>query len=278
MGQDSPFHCMERPLAESAALVVDSPHSGGGLPDDLEWQGDTRLLLMNEDVGVDRLFADVPQQGGALLTAAISRHYIDLNRAPDDLDPQLVTGARSGRDAHAHGGLIRRLPGRIVPLSIAAVERRLSDVWWPYHRCLARLLEVRRQHFGAVWHLNAHSMPAGTRDGRGRLVDIVLGNRHGITASADFMQVLAVLCEKEGLRVAHNDPYAGVECVRRYGNPAGGIHSVQIEIGRHLFYDEQRFRFLPQMEKFRASLNRIVSGVADYTCNAARPSGRLAAE
>lgn len=261
-----PYRCQESALSESVSLVIDSPHSGAILPADLGWQGDTRLLLMNEDVGVDTLFADVPLQGVALLTASLSRHYIDLNRASDD------------SDGYSAGGLIRALPGYPALLSLEAVEQRLQNVWWPYHRCLARLLRVRQQHFGGVWHLNAHSMPAGTKNSQGRSVDIVLGNRHGATASAEFMEALTRLCEKEGLRVAHNDPYAGVECVRRHGNPARGMHSVQIEIGRHLFYDEQKFRFLPQMERFRVTLNRIVAGVADYTRSAPRTLSSRAAE
>ncbi len=273
-----PYRCQESALDESAPLVVDSPHSGSVLPPDMGWQGDLRLLLVNEDVGVDTLFADVPLQGGALLTSYISRHYIDLNRALDDLDPQLIEGVQAKAEAHETGGLIRQLPGKVTRINLADVERRVSDVWWPYHRCLARLLKTRQQKFGAVWHLNAHSMPAGTRDSKGRLVDIVLGDRYGATASADFVAAVTELCRREGLAVAYNDPYAGVECVRRHGKPQAGYHSLQFEVGRQLFYNEDKFRFSPQMESFRATLNRILQGIVRYTKNADRPRGSLAAE
>lgn len=273
-----PYRCQERKLTESVALVVDSPHSGGLLPADMGWQGDLRLLLVNEDVGVDTLFADVPLQGIALLTAAISRHYIDLNRALDDLDPQVIADARGAATGHETGGLIRPLPGQRARLSMVEVERRINAVWWPYHRCLARLLKERQQRFGAVWHINAHSMPAGTRDAKGRLVDIVLGDRQGTTASPEFVAVLTELCRKEGFAVGYNDPYGGVECVRRHGQPARGQHSVQLEIGRQLFYDEEKFRFLPQMESFRVVLNRIMHKAVAYTRTTARPHNPLAAE
>lgn len=273
-----PYRCQESALERSAALVVDSPHSGSILPQDLNWQGDLRLLLVNEDVGVDTLFADVPLQGGALLTAHISRHYIDLNRALDDLDPQLIIGVQGRPEAHEAGGLIRALPGRSVPMSMAEVENRISKVWWPYHRCLARLLKTRQQHFGSVWHINAHSMPAGTRDSKGRAVDIVLGDREGTTCSAEFVSVVTELCRKEGLSVGYNDPYAGVECVRRHGRPAAGVHSLQFEVGRQLFYNEEKFRFLPKMESFRVTLNRILQGVVVYTQNQPRSRSALAAE
>ena len=274
----APYRCQESVTGHNAPLVVDSPHSGGVLPPDMGWQGDLRLLLANEDVGVDTLLADAPLQGISLITATVSRHYIDLNRALDDLDPQVVRGVQSGVQGHETGGLVRSLPGFNMLLSLQDVEHRVNTVWWPYHRCLARMLRTRHEEHGAVWHLNAHSMPAGMRDSQGRLVDIVLGDRHGTTASAEFAVVVAGLCRKEGLAVAHNDPYAGVECVRRHGRPQYGYHSLQFEIGRQLFYDEEKFRFRSQMQSFRNTLNRILREVVSYTENAARPRGAIAAE
>lgn len=278
MDDFSPYRCQDSATGQQAALVVDSPHSGALLPADMRWQGDLRLLLVNEDVGVDTLFADVPLLGGALLTAHVSRHYIDLNRGLDDLDPDLVSGVRPSSGGHEAGGLIRPLPGRPVRLTEAELEKRIERVWRPYHGRLARLLKQRRERHGAVWHLNAHSMPAGTRDRAGRLVDIVLGDRQGTTADAEFVAVVTELCRKEGLAVGYNDPYAGVECVRRHGRPQQGQHSLQLEVGRQLFYNEEAFRFLPQMESFRLTLNRILRGVVGYTASATRPRGLFAAE
>ena len=38
--------------------------------------------------------------------------------------------------------------------------------------------------------------------------------------------------------VAINDPYKGVEIVRRHGRPAENRHSLQIEVNRRLYMDE----------------------------------------
>ncbi len=279
MDNFNPYRCQESATGHQAALVVDSPHSGAFLPPDMHWQGDLRLLLANEDVGVDTLFADVPLLGGALLTAHVSRHYIDLNRGLDDLDPNLVAGVRPAATGYETGGLIRPLPGlRRARLTQAELEKRIEGVWRPYHMRLSHLLRQRREQHGAVWHLNAHSMPADTRTQAGKLVDVVLGDRHGTTAAPEFAAVVSELCRKEGLSVAHNDPYAGVECVKRHGRPQQGQHSLQFEIGRQLFYNEETFRFLPQMESFRITLNRILRGVISYTASATRSRTLFAAE
>ncbi len=41
-----------------------------------------------------------------------------------------------------------------------------------------------------------------------------------------------------GYSVAINDPYKGVEIVRKHGRPAAGRHSLQIELNRRLYMDE----------------------------------------
>ena len=43
----------------------------------------------------------------------------------------------------------------------------------------------------------------------------------------------------------YNHPYKGVELVRRYSDPAGGCHSIQLEINRRLYMDEQTLEMEP---------------------------------
>lgn len=209
-------------------LVLDSPHSGRWLPPDL-------LALPNPDDGagvedrhVDDLCMGVEQLGAALLLARVSRQYIDLNRHPET----------PGERDTAGDGLIRPWPGQPVPLPQDEVRRRVQQVWQPYHTKLSGVLAQRRQRFGGVLHLNMHSMPSRTQTASGVFPDIVLGNRHGQSASADTLEFMTALLRKRGLRVSLNDPFSGVEILRRHGNPAGGVQSVQVEISRALFLDE----------------------------------------
>ena len=43
-----------------------------------------------------------------------------------------------------------------------------------------------------------------------------------------------------GYGVSRNKPYAGGFITEHYGNPAAGLHAIQLEINRALYMDERR--------------------------------------
>ena len=47
-----------------------------------------------------------------------------------------------------------------------------------------------------------------------------------------------------GYVVSRNKPYAGGFITEHYGNPAAGLHAIQLEINRALYMDERRYRAL----------------------------------
>jgi N-formylglutamate deformylase len=61
-----------------------------------------------------------------------------------------------------------------------------------------------------------------------------------------------------GYGVAYNHPYKGVELVRRYSNPAGHRHSIQLEINRKLYMDEATLALTPGAEPLKAALRSLV--------------------
>ena len=144
-------------------------------------------------------------------------------------------------------GLIWRIARGGVPmydrrLSTAEVRRRIEGCYLPYHAALAAEIDALHREFGAVWHINAHSMPAvgdANADDPGReRADIVLGDRDGTTCEPAFTELVAGTMRGMGYSVAVNDPYKGVEIVRRHGQPAANRHSLQIELKRTLYMDE----------------------------------------
>jgi len=71
-------------------LIFDSPHSGTIYPTDFEYSCDFDLLQKAEDKYVDDLFNHAPDYGACFLKALFPRTYIDVNRAPCDIDPDLL--------------------------------------------------------------------------------------------------------------------------------------------------------------------------------------------
>ncbi|MFN5616109.1 MAG: N-formylglutamate amidohydrolase, partial [Brevundimonas sp.] len=76
-------------------LVFASPHSGDLYPDDLYADPDLpqASLRSAEDALIDRIAAPAAASiGTPLLCGLFGRAYVDLNRAPDDLDPLAIEG------------------------------------------------------------------------------------------------------------------------------------------------------------------------------------------
>ncbi len=240
------------PLGEASPLLFDSPHSGNIYPADFMYACPTHILRQAEDAFVDDLYAHVARSGGTLIAAKFPRSYIDVNRAVDDIDPQLLASSwpgalRQSEKGRVGMGLVRRIcrPGMPVyarRLSVREIQSRIETYYVPYHAALRASLDALWQRFGAVWHVNCHSMPSGIVSGppfQGR-ADIVLGDRDGTTCHKEFTAFAHGFFEHLGYAVRLNDPYKGVEIVRRYGDPVRGVHSLQIEISRRLYMDEEK--------------------------------------
>jgi len=266
---------LEPPARALAPVVVDSPHSGRDYPADFRHAAPLDLLRRAEDAFVDELIADAPAQGVPLLHALFPRSYIDPNRHEADIDESLLAepwphGARPTRRSERGLGLLRRLlsPSTPIydrPLAVAEVERRLAEFYRPYHAALQSLLDGAHARFGAVWHVNFHSMKAM---GRGRhahpRADFVLGDLDGAACAGDFTRSVSAALSAMGYSVRLNDPFKGAELVQRYSEPRAGRHSLQIEINRRLYLDDARIAKTSDFPRLRADMRRLIAAIVDY--------------
>jgi N-formylglutamate amidohydrolase len=67
-----------------------------------------------------------------------------------------------------------------------------------------------------------------------------------------------------GYQVAINDPFKGAELVARFGRPDDGRHSLQIEINRALYMDEDRIEKRADFAGFKQDMDRLIGAIADY--------------
>jgi len=260
------------PLAEAVPVICDSPHSGAVYPADFDFAAPFAVMRRAEDAFVDELFESAPRHGAGLLAALFPRSYVDPNRHEHDVDPKLL--AEPWPDpvvASDHGrrglGVVRRLLRSTVPvygrrLSIAEVQARLSHYHQPYHRELRSMIDAAHARFGAVWHINCHSMKS-TAKGHPR-ADFVLGDRHGTTCEGEFTEFVATTLRDLGYSVALNHPFKGAELVARHGDPARGRHSLQIEINRGLYMDEERIERSAGFAPLQTDIDRLIAATARY--------------
>ncbi len=259
-------------------LIFDSPHSGTAYPADFDYACDVKTLEKAEDKYVDELFINAPNHGATLLCAEFPRTYIDVNRAENDIDVDLLEDIwdeeiEATSRSHAGIGLIRRLIKPGVPLynrhlKSSEVKHRIETYYRPYHATLKEIIEKAHYRFGQVWHINCHSMPSqeaqSFRINPLKAADIVLGDRDGTTCDIHFVHAVRGFLRGLGYKVAINDPYKGVELVRRYSNAATGRHSLQIEIARALYLNEDTYEKHSGFIEVQRNMERLTRFCADY--------------
>lgn len=266
------------PVGEPAPILFESAHSGTVHPPDFGTIAEDGVLRRGEDVLVDQLFARAPEHGITLLAAEVSRVYIDANRAPDDIDPDLLDGPwptpLAPSEASRRGvGLIWTSAGPDLPLydrklSVAEVEARIARVWKPYHDAVARTLADMRARFGVAYHLSCHSMwsvgPETAPDPGARRPDVVLGDRDGTSCDPAFTRAVDDALRRLGYSTAINDPFRGAELVARHGRPAAGVHSLQLELNRALYIDERTLAPHAGFAKLEADLTRLAADIRAF--------------
>lgn len=268
------------PEPPAAPVVFDSPHSGSTYPAEFLSIAPADRLRRAEDMYVETLFDSAPEQGMTLLAAAFPRCYIDPNRSATDIDQRLLDGrwpgeVRATEKSRLGHGLIWRLCPPDVPiysgkLTVAEVARRIDGYYRPYHRALDYAMRRLHDRFGAVYHVNCHSMPAisaplvAVAGGARRRADFVLGDRDGATCAPGFTALVRETLQGMGYAVAINDPYKGVELVRAHSDPAAGRHSLQIEINRALYMDEDSFAKGANFGALKADLDTLIAAIRDH--------------
>ena len=262
----------------TAAVVLDSPHSGVSYPDDFGHCCDFDLLRTAEDTHVEKLYDFAPALDVAWIEALFPRSYLDPNRNvteidvllfdepwPDPIETDLATLAK----VNLGKGLIWRCTDNGAPLydrklTVAEVRSRIATCWKPYHQAVASAIDAAHARHGYSIHINCHSMPAVASEfatGFPGMVhaDFVVGDRDGTTADPRLSQRLCELLRSLGYGVEYNHPYKGVELVRRYGDPAGNRHSIQVEVNRRLYMDEATLEPTAGFDKLRADLKAMVT-------------------
>lgn len=266
-----------RYIPGSAPLVLDSPHSGVDYPADFRSVLDLATLRRAEDTHVEKLYDFAPALGVAWIEALFPRSYLDANRDLSELDVSLLEDAWPEplpddpvflKKVRLGKGLIWRCTDEGEDLydrklTAQEVRNRISRCWKPYHAAVQEAIEAAHARHGYSMHLNCHSMPAVAAryatDFPGLVhADFVIGDRDGSTASPALSRLVCDTLRGFGYDVSYNHPYKGVELVRRYGDPKAQRHSIQVEVNRKLYMDEETLAPHAGFEALRAHLRQLV--------------------
>lgn len=256
----APAFTLTMPPRLRLPVLVAVPHAGRAYPHAvMARMRDAGLAQLRlEDRHVDRLGVSIAREtGAALLVAHAPRALLDLNRAEDDIDWDMIEGGRPAdmpaapgaqrSNARARSGLglvPRRLPGsgeiwrgRLAPAELAA---RIEGIHRAYHTALDDALARICAEWGAALLVDLHSMPP-LRAGEGevRAPVVVLGDRFGAACHNALVARGLSHLEARGVPAALNRPYSGGYVLDRHGAPREGVHAVQIEVCRAAYLDRQ---------------------------------------
>lgn len=239
--------------APARAVLLSVPHAGRYYPQSLLEAARVPVEALHrlEDRYVDRLTGDAAGQGFVVQTATHARAFIDLNRAPDEIDAGMVRNAALSRTATRVGkpsdkvlaglGLFPRRLHRFGELwrggfDWTELQARIADVHRPYHQALEQRMDAALRAHGHALLIDLHSMP-----GLGGIAPatLVIGDRHGATAPPWLVEAIEQEVQSVGLRIAYNRPYAGGYIIARHSRPARRRYAVQIEIDRTAYLDAQ---------------------------------------
>ncbi|TPG21111.1 N-formylglutamate deformylase [Sphingomonas koreensis] len=261
----------------NAPLVLAFPHTGTDLPAEIEPRFvSAERARKDTDWWVDRLYAFAADLGATTVRTAISRSVIDVNRDPSgaslypgqattDLCP---TTTFDGEPLYKAGD----------EPDGAEIEERKARWFMPYHDALAAEIARLHQVHGGVVLYDCHSIRSVIpRLFEGELPHFNIGTKDGTTCSPVLQARVEAACRSpssfpgegrgpvgkvevvsgsanqvassildpglrrgstEGWTTVTNGRFKGGWTTRHYGDPARGVHAIQMELACRGYLDE----------------------------------------
>ena len=222
----------------SSPLIISMPHVGTFVPHSVgKALSDCAARRPDTDWHLPRLYDFAGELGATVVQATHSRYVVDVNRPPDgaNLYPGRDTPRLCPIDTFHQEPLYRT-----GEPSEAEIARRVDAIWRPFHRRLAAEAARTRAEHGIAILWDAHSIVSvAPRLFEGRLADFNLGTADGASCDPGLAEALAVaLSRHSSYTSVLNGRFKGGYITRHFGDPARGVHAVQLEMAECNYMDE----------------------------------------
>jgi N-formylglutamate deformylase len=251
----------------SRPLLISMPHVGTHVPPALAARlTDEAKGVPDTDWHLERLYDFADALGASVLVATHSRYVIDLNRPPDDetLYPGQDTTGLCPVDTFDKTPIYAQIENA---LDEDEVLQRRDAIWKPYHDQLsAELTRLRAAHRKvALW--DAHSIRSQIpRFFEGCLPNLNLGTANGASCAPSLAESLLDLARASRYSAVLNGRFKGGYITRQYGNPAKGVHAIQLEMAQCVYMDEiHPFSYRQELaSKVQPTLWQMLNAVLDF--------------
>lgn len=213
-------------------VVIDLPHSGVFVPQDIRKRLLGSACLSNSDWFLPELYDFLPAMGCTTIINQLSRYVADMNRS--------IESARSGdyRKTVVYHENTQGSSLYSSPLDENEINRRVIQYYQPYHQALGKLLLEKLQVYPSVLLLDLHSFFLDFVEGGSQ--DVYLSNRCGVTSSEQTLQQLHKGFTAQGYSVIDNAIMGG-HVIHHYRNIfQEPFEGVLIEL-RYTKYIENRY-------------------------------------
>ena len=233
-------------------VLLTVPHSGDYYPDIFIKNLKLNLNKVRkiEDFQSDKILNFINLNSADIIIAKCSRVVVDLNRSRNAIDDNMfidkVSNGQIDEKKMISFGLgifpkiifSENIFNNKLPASYA--QSILESYYDPFHKTLLNQIDDLLNRFGICYHFDLHTMPSNALRNFKKKPDIVLGNNYGKSSSGELINYMRKNFENHGLIVELNNPYAGGFITRNYGNPSKGTETIQIEINRSLYMNEEK--------------------------------------
>jgi N-formylglutamate deformylase len=213
-----------------APLVLSMPHTGLEIPPQYSRHLRSPWLARKDtDWWIDELYDFGASLGATIVRTAISRTVIDVNRDP------------SGRSLYPGQATTELCPTTTFdgePLyedglepGAGEIATRRASFFDPYHAAIAQELARLRETHATVVLYDCHSIRARIpRLFGGKLPDFNIGTYEGKSCSQQLTSAIETVCDSTEYSRVTDGRFKGGYTIRHHGQPAQGVHAVQMEL------------------------------------------------
>ena len=233
-------------------ILITVPHAGNIYPDLFIKNLKINLCEVRriEDYQSNKILDQIDEQMADIIIAQCSRAVVDLNRSRNAIDHSMFTQVFEHEPVsekqmikYGLGVFPNKIFGKTIlksPLPFSYAIHMLEHYYDPFHKSLNKQIMYLNNTFGFCYHIDLHTMPSKALLNFKKEPDIVLGDNFGKSCSIELISYFQNVFQENGFTVEVNNPYAGGFITRNYGNPSKGVHTIQIEINRKIYMDENK--------------------------------------
>jgi len=233
-------------------ILITVPHAGNIYPDLFIKNLKINLCEVRriEDYQSNKILDQIDEQMADIIIAQCSRAVVDLNRSRNAIDHSMFTQVFEHEPVsekqmikYGLGVFPNKIFGKTIlktPLPFSYAIHMLEHYYDPFHKSLNKQIMYLNNTFGFCYHIDLHTMPSKALLNFKKEPDIVLGDNFGKSCSIGLINYFQNVFQENGFTVEVNNPYAGGFITRNYGNPSKGVHTIQIEINRKIYMDENK--------------------------------------